>query len=109
MFLERDRDRKVGQAVEKIQGPVERVDDPALGGIRIAARALFFHQKTDLRMAVGELLEKRSFHLQVGGRDKIRRPLVGNLELFHLAKVAHQRPGGAESGLGHDVDDRRAA
>src|SRR5262249_18518839 len=77
--LEPDRDRKVGNSVQKIQRAVERIDDPAVSLVAAFARAAFLAQKTVAGTRMLEFLAQDFLGAPVGSSDEIGRPLERRL------------------------------
>ena len=103
--LQRDRDRKMRNAVQEVGGAVERIDDPAMGLVGAGMRAAFLAQEAVIRPRLGKLLAHDRFGLAVGGGDEIARPLQRYLQVLDLAEIALEASSGAVRGLDHDVED----
>lgn len=88
-------------------GAVERINDPAVAFRTFPGRdaAALFHEKSEIGTRLGKFAAQDLLGLQVGGADEIRRPLAGDLEIFNLAKVSHETPGGFLNGADHHIDD----
>src|SRR5262249_46558746 len=77
--LERHRNWKVGDAVQKIGGAVERVHDPHMALIGTLTTAAFFTEKTVPRPCLHELCVNGFFRATIGGRHEVGRTLQGDL------------------------------
>src|ERR1022692_100480 len=104
LALERDRDRELRNAVQKIGGAVERVDDPAVRLVGALARTSFLAEKAVTGPRLGELLVQRLLGAAIGGRDEIRRALERDLQLLQFAEIALERARGLARGGDHHVE-----
>src|SRR3546814_5479823 len=77
-------------AVQEIGGAVERIDDPVMLAVPGLDAAALFHDEAEIGAQLGQFLLQDLFRLAVGGRNEIRRALLGNLEVFDLVEVADQ-------------------
>src|SRR6516164_1415430 len=102
---QRDRDGKLRDAVQKIGGAVERIDDPGVGFVGALARAAFLADETVARPRLGKVGVEHLFGALVGKRDEIGRPLQRNLQMLDLPEIVLQAAAGAARGLDHDVDE----
>ena len=105
LALEPDRDRKMGNAVQEVQGAVERIDDPAVGLVAAFAYAALLAEKAVARARALELLAHDLLGPVVGGGREIRRPLDRDLQTLDLAEVALEHAAGFLRGLDHDVEE----
>src|SRR5215467_6668706 len=103
--LEPDRDRKVGNSVQKIQRAVERIDDPAVSLVAAFARAAFLAQKTVAGTRMLELVAQDFLGAPVGSGDEIGRPLERRLQMLDLAEIALERAARLARGLDHHVEE----
>ena len=103
--LQRDRHCEVRDAVQKIGGSVERIDDPAVGRVGAGAGTAFLAEESVVGPRLGELLAHDLLGAPVGGRDKVARSLQRDLEVLDLAEIAFEAAAGAIGGLGHDVEN----
>src|ERR1051326_3233634 len=73
--FERDRDREMRDAVQKIGRAIEGIDDPTVA--RVAARDLApsFEQEAVAGASAVQLVPQRALGFQVGGRYEFARPL----------------------------------
>ena len=101
--LERDGDREQRDAVEKIGGAVERIDDEAMGAVGAFDLAALLHEEAVAGPRMGELLMQDLLGAGVGGADEIGRTLERDLELLDLAEIAREAPSGFAGGADHDV------
>ena len=74
LSLERDRDRKMWNAVQKVQRAVDRIDDPAVGLVAAFPCAAFLAEETVARTRELQLLAQDLLGQPVGGGDEIGRP-----------------------------------
>ena len=109
VFFMSDGDREVRYAVQEIGRAVERVDDPAVVsggvGVRSGQAPALLHRQPETGPALAQFVQQGLLGPEVGGADEIRWPLARDLELFDLAEVAHQGPGGLARRAFHDIDD----
>ena len=77
--FERDRNREVRDAVQKISGAVERIDDPALGLVAAFAGAAFLAEEAVIGPRLGKLLAHDGLGAVIGRGHEIARPLQGYL------------------------------
>ena len=103
--FERDRDRKVRDAVEEIGGAVERIDDPAVRLVRAFMHAAFLAEEAVAGARLLEVVAQHPLGAAVRGGDEIARPLQRNLQMLDLAEVALEAAPGAPGRFDHDVDD----
>src|SRR5499426_4543947 len=103
--LEPDRDRKVGNSVQKVQRAVERIDDPAVSLIAAFARAAFLAQKTVAGTRMLELVAQDFLGAPVGSGDEIGWPLERRLQMLDLAEIALERAARLARGLDHHVEE----
>src|SRR5262244_1411443 len=103
--LEPDRDRKVGNSVQKIQRAVERIDDPAVSLVAAFARAAFLAQKTVAGTRMLELVAQDFLGAPVGSGDEIGWPLERSLQMLDLAEIALERAARLARGLDHHVEE----
>ena len=103
--FQRNRDRKVRNAVQEVGGAVERIDDPAMALVGAGMGAAFLAEETVIRPRLGKFFAHDRFGLAVGGSDEIARPLQRHLQVLDLAEIAFEASPGAVRGLDHDVED----
>src|ERR1700735_2298877 len=103
--LERDRDREVRNAVQKIGCAIEWVDDPAMGLIAAFMGADFLAEEAVIGPRLGELFAHDLFGALVGSGDEIARPFERHLQLLDLAEIALEAAAGAVRRFDHDVND----
>src|SRR5438552_8587341 len=103
--LQPDRDRELRDAVQKVGGAVERVDDPGVALVGALAGAAFLAHKAVTRPRLGQIRVEHLFRALVGKRDEIGGTLQRHLQILDLAEVALEAAAGAARGLDHDVDD----
>src|SRR5437868_6171998 len=88
LLLDRDGNREMRNAVEEIDGAIERIDNPP-GFVGIAGSlATFLEQHAPIGACVAQFLDNGLFGPFVGHRDEVARPLAADLELLDLAEVA---------------------
>ena len=104
LTLQRDGNRELRNAVQKIGGAVERIDDPAMALVGALALPAFFAEKAIARARLGELLIERFLGAAVGGADEIGRTFERDLQLLKLAEVALERTRGLARGGDHHVE-----
>src|SRR6185369_12738445 len=103
-FLNGDRDREMRDAVEKVVGSVERVDDPPrLLGIALDLPA-FLKQHAPVRPRIAQFLDDGLLGPLVGHGNEVRRALPTDLQLLDLAEVASKARSRLASGALHDGD-----
>ena len=78
--LERDGDGEDGNAVQKVGGAVEGIDDPAMGGIGAFDLAALLHEEAVAGTRPGQFGEDDLLGAMIGGADEIRRDLSATLE-----------------------------
>ena len=83
-----DRDRENRQTMQKIGGPIERIDEPSVAFVGAFDAAAFLHHKTIARTRPRQFLIEDFFGLAVGSGDEISGPLDRDLQVFHLAEIA---------------------
>src|SRR5262245_53033817 len=103
--LERDRDRKVRNAVQKVQRAIDRIDDPAVGLVAALPRAAFLAEETVARTRQFQLLAQDLLRQPVGGSDKIGRPFERDLQVLDLAEVALEPAARLVRGFDHHVEE----
>src|SRR5262245_49019880 len=103
--LERDRDRKVWNAVQKVQRPVDRIDDPAVGLVAALPRTAFLAEETVARTRELQFLAQDLLRQPVGGSDKIGRPFERDLQVLDLTEVALEPAARLVRGLDHHVEE----
>ena len=106
--LEGNGDGELRDAVQKVGGAVERIDQPAVRGVFTDADAVLLHDEAVLRPRLGQLGEDDLLGLAVGVGDEIGRAFDGNLQLLDLAKVAQKAARRLLGGIGHDIEERGA-
>src|SRR5262249_33189253 len=105
--LDADRDREMRNAVQEVEGAVERVDDPAVGGVLAGGSAALLQQQAVVGPGLGQLALEDIFRTEVGLGDEVRRALLADLEVLDLAEIADQSLRGLVGGIDHDIDERR--
>ena len=70
--------------------------------------AAFLHEKTVVRARLGEFSKERFLGSPIGFTYEISWPFLRDLEVFNLAKAAHQAAARAFRCRDHNVDKRRA-
>src|ERR1700730_995980 len=106
--LERDRDRKMRDAVKKIQRAVERIDDPAVGLVGAFMQPAFLSQEAVAGTCVFELGPQCLFRAPIRGSDEACGPLPRDLQLLDLPEIPLERAACLVRGLDHDVEERGA-
>ena len=102
--FEGDGDGEVGNAVEKIGGAVQGIDDPPVGSIGAVNRAAFLHQKAVGGAGLGKLSSNSVLGLPVGVGNEIRRAFLRHLQVLDLAEIPHQAARCLLRGGDHHVD-----
>src|SRR5262245_1211039 len=105
LALECDRDREMRNAVQEVQGAVERIDDPAMGLVAAFARAAFLAEKAVAGPRALELLAHGLLGAPVGDGYEIGRTLDRDLQVLDLAEVAFEHAAGFVRGLDHHVEE----
>src|SRR5262249_2021548 len=103
--LERDRDRKVRNAVQKVQRPVDWIDDPAVSLVAALPRAAFLAEETVARTRELQLLAQDLLRQPVGGGDEIGRSFELDLQVLDLAEVAFEPAARLVRSLDHHVEE----
>ncbi len=103
--LQADRNRELRNAVQKIRGAVERIDDPGVALVVAFADAAFLADKAVARPRLGEVAMQHLLGAMIGHGDEIGRSLQRHLKIFDLAEVALETAAGAARGFDHDVDE----
>ena len=103
--LERDRNREVGDAVQKIQRAVDRIDDPAVRPVGAFPHPPFLADEAVAGTRLFELLTHDLLGAVVGGGDEIGRPLERYLQVLDLTEIALERAAGLARGLDHHVEE----
>jgi hypothetical protein len=106
--IERDRDRKMRDAVKKIQRAVERIDDPAVGLVGAFMQPAFLSQEAVAGTCVFELGPQCLFRAPIGGSDEACGPFHRDLQLLDLPEIPLERAACLVRGLDHDVEERGA-
>ncbi len=73
--LECDRNGELWNAMQKIGGAIERIDDPGVGFVGALAMAAFFAEKAVARPCLHQFGVERLLGAAIGGRHEIGRPL----------------------------------
>src|SRR6185437_14080955 len=102
--LQPDRDGEMRDAVQKIGGAVQGIDDPAVMRVAAGFAAAFLHQEAVSGPRLAEFGAQHLLRLEIGGADEIAGPLERDLELFDLAEIADESARRLESGVSHHVD-----
>src|SRR6266852_1127510 len=102
--LERNRDREMRDAVQEVQGAVERIDDPAVALVAAFAGAAFLADEPIARPRMLELRAHDILGVPVGAGHEIGRPLERDLQLLELAEIALERAARLVRGLDHHVE-----
>ena len=104
--LQRDRNAEDRNAVQEIRGAVERVHDPAMGGVGTRDLAALFHQESVAGPRLGKFGEDDLLRTRVRGADEVRRAFERDLQVLDLAEVAGEAAAGLAGGPDHDVHQR---
>ena len=94
--------------MKKIQGAVQGINNPRIGCVLTGHGAAFLHEKTVVRACLGEFSKKCFLGSPIGFTDEISRSFFRHLEIFNLAKAAHQAAACTFRCRDHNVDKRRA-
>ena len=91
-------------AVEKIAGAIQRIDDPArLGRVALDHSALFQHE-APIGPHCQQLVIQRPLGSLIGLRHEIRRALAGDLQMLDFTKIATQTLPGLAGSFFHHAD-----
>ncbi len=91
--------------VQKIAGPVERIDDEARLALGPGNFTALLHQEAPVGARGEQLVIDRAFGVLIGFRDEVCRALAADLQMLDLAEVAAQALAGLARSLFHDADD----
>src|ERR1700687_3838546 len=105
LALKRDRDGELRNAVQKIGGAVERIDDPGVALVGALALAAFLADKAVTGPRLGKFGQQRLLGAAVGGGDEITRTFERDLQLLQFAEIAFERARGLARGGDHDVQE----
>ena len=89
-MFKRDADGPVRQAVQKVGGAIQRVDDPAPGRVCALGLGTFLAEKAISRARAEQILAQNAFGLPVGAGHEVAGALGRNLKVLDLAKVLDQ-------------------
>ena len=98
--LQPDGNGEVRNAVHKIGGAIDRIDDEAVGTVGALHRAAFLAQKAITGAGLAEFVDQDFFGALVGAGDEIGRTLHRDLQIFQFVEIADQRAAGL-AGRGH--------
>jgi hypothetical protein len=101
--LERGSYGKMGDGVQEVGCAVKRIDDPCVGLIAALDQAALFADKAIARAHSHQLFKQDLFGLYVCGRDIVARPLFGDLQLGHFAKITCQATRRLANGVDHNL------
>src|SRR5262245_40662091 len=94
--------------MQKIRGPIERIDDPGVSLVRTLLSAALLSQEPIARAGAAKLLAENLFCAMIRGADEVCGSLERHLQVFDLAKVALETARRFACGGNHDVDEGRA-
>ena len=83
--LKRDGDCELWNAMQKVGGAIERIDDPCMGFVSALAVATFFTEKAITRPCLHQLGMERLFGTAIRGGHEIGRAFQRDLQFFKLA------------------------
>src|SRR5258706_5081131 len=105
--FERDRDRKERNAVKKIRGAVERIDNPGVRLVGAFHKPAFLHEKAIAMTCPAQFIIEDGLCAMIGGGHEVGRPFDADLEMFDLAKIARQTTAGLSGRVDHDRHEGR--
>src|SRR6516162_9901836 len=105
LALERNRDREMRDAVQKVQGAVKRIDDPAMGLVRAFVAAAFLAEEAVARTRRCKLGAQRLLGPTVGRSHEIGGTLERNLQVLELAEIPLERTARFLGGFDHHVEE----
>ena len=97
-------DRPVRHAVQEIRRAIQRIDDPAPGGIGPGTQAGFLAQPAIGGTATHQLVLDDALGLGIGLGHEIAGALGGHLQVFHLAEILDEGTASLAGGLDHQVE-----
>jgi hypothetical protein len=103
--FEPDRNRKMRNAVQKIQRAVERIDDPAVRLVAAFARTAFLAEKAIAWARKLELFAQDFLGPPIRGGDEIGRALQRGLQVLDFAEIALERAARLTRGLDHHIEE----
>src|SRR5262249_46523635 len=106
LAFEADRNREMRNAVQKIQGAVERIDNPGVGLVGTLMPAGFLAEETIAGPRLRQLVAQDLLGTVVGGRNEIPRPFERHLQMLDLAEVALEPARRLLRSLEHHVEQR---
>src|SRR5215467_9947407 len=106
LALERDRDGEDRNAMEKIGGAVERINNPVMGAIYARDVAALLHEEAVARTRSTKLGEQNFLGAVISGADEICGAFKRDLKLFDLAEIAREAAASLAGGGEHDVHQR---
>ena len=74
--------------MEEVAGSIERINNEPRLSFSASDLATFFHQESPVGTCDFEFTENRVFSTLISFRNEIRRPLLRNLQMFDLTKIA---------------------
>src|SRR5271166_3414187 len=93
-------------AVQKVQGAIKRIDDPAMGLVRAFVAAAFLAEEAVAGTRRCKLGAQRLLGATVGRSHEIGGTLERNLQVLELAKIPLERAAGFLGGFDHHVKER---
>ena len=85
--LDSDGNTEMGNAVEKIEGAVQGMHDPAVFSVAALGFSALLHQHTEIGTRVVQFFPEHVLGLGIRGGDEIPRALWRYLELLDLAEI----------------------
>ena len=102
--LERNRDRKLRDAMQEVGRAVQRINDPAVRAVGALDLLAFLAEEAIGRTGLEKFLAHDLLGAKVGLRDEVTGAFHGNLQVLHFTEIARERLAGLECCLNHDIE-----